>query len=351
MSSKTLPVACVDLFCGAGGLTHGLRKKGIQVTAGVDLDPACKFPYERNNGRARFYQRDIKDVGPSELLSWFAEGKLKLLAGCAPCQPFSTYRRGLDTSGDDKWGLLRSFGQLVQQVQPDLVTMENVPKLPSHAVFDEFLSAFEGYHTWWSVVNCNAYGIPQNRRRLVFLASKLGPIKLIPPTHTDDQVTVADVIKWLPALEAGARDPDDPLHAAAGMSELNLRRIKASKPGGTWQDWDSELVADCHGKSSGKTFSSVYGRMRWDQPAPTMTTQCYGFGNGRFGHPEQHRGISLREAALFQTFPENYQFLEEGNEAEFRTVGRLIGNAVPVRLGEVIGTSIRNHLKEHGRVK
>lgn len=327
-------------------MTHGLRRKGIQVTAGIDLDPACQFPYESNNGRAKFLQRDIKAVSADELIALFPKGKYKLLAGCAPCQPFSTYRRGRDTSGDDKWGLLRSFGDLVRKVQPELVTMENVPKLPTHAVFDEFLEAFEGYDTWWGVVDCHLYGIPQRRRRLVLLASKFGPIELIGPTHSGKPKTVSDVIRYLPGIKAGQRHPLDPLHAAAGLSELNLQRIKASKPGGNWSDWDDDLIADCHRKESGRTFSSVYGRMRWDQPAPTMTTLCYGFGNGRFGHPEQHRGISLREAAMFQTFPQNYRFVEEDQAVEFRTVGRLIGNAVPVRLGEVIATSIRRHLEK-----
>jgi DNA (cytosine-5)-methyltransferase 1 len=121
-------------------------------------------------------------------------------------------------------------------------------------------------------------------------------------------------------------------------------RIKASKPGGTWRDWDRKLLANCHRKSSGKTYPSVYGRMAWDAPAPTITTQAYAFGSGRFGHPEQDRAISLREAALLQTFPDDYVFVEPHAEVRFATIGRLIGNAVPPRLGEVVAESILAHL-------
>lgn len=347
---RNLPVACIDLFCGAGGLTHGLLKKGVQVKAGVDVDPACRFAYETNNGGAVFLERDVESLTTEDLAGYFTEGNYSLLAGCAPCQPFSAYAKGKDTTQDAKWKLLRSFAGLVRRVQPHLVTMENVPQLPKHVIFDEFLEAFEGYHTWFDVVACEDYGIPQRRRRLVFLASRLGPISLIPPTHKGRHVTVTDTIRYLPEIKAGETHMDDPLHAAAGLTEINLKRIRQSQPGGSWQDWDEDLVAECHRRDSGKSFPSVYGRMRWEAPAPTMTTLCYGFGNGRFGHPEQDRAISLREAALFQTFPKTYQFMPKDEDVNFKVIGRLIGNAVPVRLGEVIAMSIADHLKQMRKV-
>ncbi len=338
-------MSCVDLFCGAGGLTHGLVKKGINVRAGVDLDPACRFPYEENNEGAVFIESDVGSLTAKDIKKHFRRGEYSLLAGCAPCQPFSTYAKGKDTSKDSKWGLLRSFAKMVADIQPDLVTMENVPQLPKHGIFDEFLKAFEGYHVWHGVVACEDYGVPQRRRRLVFLASRLGPISLIPPTHANKPRTVQDTICGLRPLAAGEIDANDPLHAAAGLTEINLKRIRQSVPGGSWLDWDESLRAECHLKKSGKSFSSVYGRMRWGDPAPTMTTLCYGFGNGRFGHPLQDRAISLREAAMFQTFPKTYKFMGKGAEVNFRVIGRLIGNAVPVRLGEVIAMSIERHLK------
>lgn len=350
MTKKKFPsVGCVDLFCGVGGLSHGLLRSDIEVKAGIDVDPACEFPYEQNNQPAKFLNLDVEKLDGSTIAKLFDGSAIRLLAGCAPCQPFSTYSQGRNTTSDRKWHLLKAFGRLVREVQPELVTMENVPQLPDHEVFNVFLKAFRGYHVWSGVVNCAQYGIPQRRRRLVLLASKLGPIELIAPTHETSPVTVADAIADLPRLQAGQADGRDPLHVAAGLSELNLRRIRQSSPGGTWREWDKSLVAKCHRRATGKTYPGVYGRMKWEEPAPTMTTLCYGFGNGRFGHPEQDRAISLREAALFQTFPKSYKFVRPGQRVEFRSVGRLIGNAVPVRLGEVIGISIASHLERLGQ--
>ena len=140
----------------------------------------------------------------------------------------------------------------------------------------------------------------------------------------------------------------DRMHAAASLSEINLARIRLSRPGGSWRDWPDDLVASCHKLPSGKTYPSVYGRMEWDKPSPTLTTLCYGFGNGRFGHPEQDRAISLREAAILQSFPESYRFVPDDSPVQFRIIGRLLGNAVPVNLGRAIGKSIAGHLNRLG---
>ena len=190
------------------------------------------------------------------------------------------------------------------------------------------------------------YGLAQSRKRHVLLASKFGDIKLIAPTHLNQQCTVKDVIAHLRPIKAGEIDSQDPLHRASVLSPLNMERIKASRPDGTWKDWPDYLVAECHKKSSGVTYSGVYGRMSWDRPSPTMTTLCTGFGNGRFGHPEQDRAISLREAALLQSFPASYQFIGKDNPGTMKDIARMIGNAVPVVLGEVIGVSFIEHLKQ-----
>lgn len=336
----------VDLFCGAGGLTAGLLKAGIRVRAGYDTDINCKYAYEENN-HAAFIAKSVEDVSVDEVASWYSRKSIKLLAGCAPCQPFSSYNQGRDTKLDRKWPLLYAFKRLIEGIQPELVTMENVPDVTKHAVYHDFVKALEklNYFVWAEKVTCTAYGLPQRRRRHVLLASKLGPISLIEPTHNTRPVTIEEVIGGFPHLKAGECDPQDPLHRAASLTPLNLERIICSQPGGTWKDWPLDLRAKCHQKESGKTYPSVYGRMRWDEPAPTMTTLCYGFGNGRFGHPVQNRGISLREAATIQSFPASYVFMPP-NEITFKTVGRMIGNAVPVRLGEVIGLSLKKHLKE-----
>lgn len=337
-------ISCVDLFCGAGGLTHGFVLEGLPVTAGIDMDPACRFPYETNN-QAQFVERDISKVKDKEVLELFGDATIKVLAGCAPCQPFSTYAQRYSLDGDGKWGLLYEFARLAKGTKPDIITMENVPTVAKHAVFDDFVKTLErlGYHVWYDVIDSSQYGVPQARRRMVLLASKFGKIEIIPPTHTKPK-TVREAIGKLRALQAGESAPRDKLHIASTLSAKNLQRIKASKPGGTWRDWPRHLVADCHKSESGRTYPSVYGRMEWDKPAPTMTTQCFGFGNGRFGHPEQDRAISLREAAILQSFPRDYAFISEDGDVNFKVLGRLIGNAVPVDLGRAIARSIKAHL-------
>lgn len=340
-------ISAIDLFCGAGGLTHGLIKAKVNVVAGFDVEESCRFAYEKNNKGAKFFNNDVAKLSGDQLASLYPKGHIKLLAGCAPCQPFSTYTRGRNTSEDQKWPLLYAFANLVREVEPELVTMENVPNVTKHKVYHDFVTALErlGYHVWADKVFCPDYGMPQRRTRHVLLASKLGPIELIKPTRTPDKYeTVKKAIGKLPQIKAGEQSKTDLLHKSAGLSPLNLRRIQASKPGGSWWDWPKSLRADCHQKASGRSYTGVYARMRWNEPSPTMTTQCFGFGNGRFGHPEQDRAISLREAAILQTFPRSYKFTPEGKEIEQVPIGRMIGNAVPVQLGKVIGISLSNHV-------
>ena len=335
----------IDLFCGVGGLSHGLQRAGINIVAGVDIDETCRFPYEINNP-GDFYSEDLETLSSTQIRKLLdSDSAISLLAGCAPCQPFSTYSR---VSKSKDWRLLDSFTRLVRECDPDLVTMENVPGLAKTAVYLRFIETLTelNYHvTEIKSLNCLQYGIPKRRSRLVVLASKFGPVDCPTPTHQRGAFqTVKEAIGHLTQIPAGGRSRKDRLHVSAGLSELNLKRIKASRPGGTWRDWPKELVADCHTRKSGKTYPSVYGRMRWDKPSPTITTQAHGYGNGRFGHPTQNRAISLREAAMLQTFPENYAFVDADDEINFTRLGRFIGNAVPVRLGEIIGQELIKHV-------
>jgi DNA (cytosine-5)-methyltransferase 1 len=331
----------VDLFCGVGALSHGLKKSGFKILAGYDVDAKCKYAFEHNNHGA-FYTRDVAKLTAKEIKKHFSNTVPSVLAGCAPCQPFSTYKQRYQE--DPQWGLVPNFAKLAVEVGPDYVTMENVPALLRYKkgkVFEEFCNCLtsSGYTLHWTVAKCEEYGVPQRRRRLVVIAAKSGNIKALNPTHTT-AISVRDAIGQLPAIGAGETNPNDPLHTAANLSSINLRRIKISKPGGTWRDWPEELRAPCHRRPTGKTYSGVYARMTWDQPSPTMTTQCFGFGNGRFGHPEQDRAISLREAAILQSFPNDYVFLPSNEKIAFTEVGRWIGNAVPVKLAEAIGHTI-----------
>lgn len=342
-------IAAIDLFCGAGGLTHGLIKSGIKVVAGFDIQKDCKYPYEENNVGSIFYDQDVEEISGDDLKRLYPKGHLKLLAGCAPCQPFSTYSQGRDVRKDKKWPLLYAFARLIREVEPELVTMENVPDVTKHKVYHDFVKDLEnlGYSVWANRVYCPDYGIPQRRQRHVLLASKLGNIELSKPTMKPDRYkTVRHAISKLPVIEAGQprQGVKDRLHVSAGLSPLNLKRIRCSKPGGSWHDWPDQLKAACHNRPSGRGYVSVYARMSWDEPSPTITTQSYGFGNGRFGHPDQDRAISLREAAILQTFPKSYKFVRPEDNVYFSKVGVMIGNAVPVTLGRVIGKSLCKHI-------
>lgn len=337
----------VDLFCGVGGLTHGLVRGGVHVAAGFDVDPSCRYPFEANNASV-FLERDVASLAAEEIAPFYEGADFTLLAGCAPCQPFSTYSRsGRNSEYESQWPLVSAFGALVKKIRPDLVTMENVPQLADHPVFEHLLKSLSNYKKWWAIVECASIGVPQTRKRLVLLASRLGSTALELTREAAQDSTVRQIIGALPPIGAGESHPDDELHMASSLSPLNLSRIKASRPGGTWRDWPAALKATCHRKATGATYPSVYGRMEWDRPAPTITTQCFGYGNGRFGHPEQDRALSLREAAMLQTFPATYAFTPAGTPIKFSKMGRLIGNAVPVRLGEVIARSLVAHVQAH----
>lgn len=336
----------MDLFCGAGGLTHGFRLEDYAVAAGIDVDEDCRFAYEHNND-APFLRKDVVALTADELRSLFFPGEPRILVGCAPCQPFSTYNQ---KNEDPKWELVGKFGELIAEVLPDVVSMENVPRLLEFKGGEVFAS-FErilrdaGYQVHHEIAFAPDFGIPQRRSRLVVLASRHGQIKLDRSIGAGRPTTVAAAIGDLPAIAAGGIDIADPMHRASRLSERNLARIRVSRPGGSWRDWDEELRADCHRTDAGKGYGSVYGRMSAERPAPTITTQFFGFGNGRFGHPEQDRGLSLREGAILQSFPRQYAFVRPGEPVQFKKLGRMIGNAVPVLLGQAIARSIRLHLE------
>ena len=345
-----MPIQVVDLFCGVGGLTRGLLNAGLNVVAGFDIDPTCQFTYEHNN-QVDYHLRNIREVTGDEITGLYDDNATRILVGCAPCQPFSQMRFKLRDANeqDDKYNLLLEFGRLIQETHPTIISMENVPQIRETQIYEQFLAILNEnhYNVDSRVIFCPDYGIPQTRRRFVLVASLLGPINIIGPTHNKDDVHVIDYIGDLPPIAAGAVHPNDPMHRSAFLSEKNLQRIRASIPGGTWRDWPEDLRCECHKKESGQTYSSVYGRMTWEQIGPTITTQFYNYGTGRYGHPEQDRALSLREGALLQTFPPEYTFINPDANFVFSDIARHIGNAVPVRLGEIIGMTIIDHLIEH----
>lgn len=345
-----MDITAIDLFCGVGGLTHGLIKAGLNVVAGVDIEPSCKFAYETNN-HALFINEDITTIKASELEKYYSTDCIRVLVGCAPCQPFSKYSSRYRKNGhnDGKWKLLSYFQNIAKEILPDIISIENVPNLVHEQVFLDFLEELRKleYSYDWQIVYCPDYGVPQKRKRLVLLASKLGAIKMIDPLYSENNYkTVRMAISSLPKISDGEICSSDALHRASKLSEINKKRIKQSRPGGTWRDWDEELKVACHKKNSGQTYPSVYGRMKWDEPSPTITTQFYGYGNGRFGHPEQDRALSLREGAILQSFPSDYVFLDSEHPTTKHSLAMQIGNAVPVELGYAVGLSIKQHINE-----
>lgn len=342
----------VDLFCGIGGLSAGFADEGFQVLAGVDLDASCRYAYEKNIG-ARFLAKDASDLTAEMLNDLWSPEAFRVLIGCAPCQPFSIYtgryrRHDAEETDDQRWRLLREFARLILETRPDVVSMENVPRVVLHPVFEWFVRELSnaGYTVDHRKVRAEYYGVPQRRARLVLFASLHGTVRLVRPKHRSRPRTVRDAIGHLPPIQAGTAHPEDYLHVSRNVGTKNLQRLRATSEGGGWADWGDDLQLACHRKAGGASFRAVYGRMTWDEPAPVITTQCLGIGNGRFGHPEQDRAISIREAALLQTFPDDFEFVEPGEAVSGKRLSRQIGNAVPVRLAGAIARSIRNHIRD-----
>ncbi|MEE6211092.1 DNA cytosine methyltransferase [Salarchaeum sp. III] len=356
-----MKITAVDLFCGAGGLSYGLQEAGVTVFKGVDRDSDCRYAYNENID-GEFVPSDIGPFAnnPERVARMFPwDSDINVLAACPPCQPYSTmsHEKGKSHQDHEKWGAFRDLKRIVDYVEPDVVVTENVLQVRKDDVYSEFLDHLKsmGYHINSDEnkkVYCPEYGIPQNRKRWVMMASKRGPISLPTPPIQDssDYPTAKEAIDHLPAIEAGEAHPDLDVHRSRQLSEKNLERIRHMEPGGDWRIWEEQglehLLADCHKKASGRTYTAPYSRMSPDEPAPTITTQFYNYGSGRFGHydTDQNRALSILEGALLQTFPEDYAFYDDWDDIGVSNLGRLIGNAVPPRLGEYIGKGILNHV-------
>ena len=337
---KMRQIIAIDCYCGAGGLTRGLRDAGIDVVKGIDNDPTARITYERNNPGSIFVEADMRKISPIQVMHGVKkEGKL-LLAGCAPCQPFSKQNSNAGEQ-DERMSLIRNFESLVSNILPDFVMIENVPGFrkesnPHHGRFVRTLERL-GYFFDEGVLNAAYYGVPQTRSRYVLIASKSGPIRLPEKTHGSSKRrcrTVRDAISHMPSIAAGERSVRVKNHSSSMLSEINAQRIRHTPhDGGKRTSLPASLTLPCHVRHKGHT--DVYGRMWWDRPAPTMTCRCTSLSNGRFGHPEQDRAISVREAALIQTFPPGYVFYSD------HTINtRHIGNAVPVMFAKRVGQAI-----------
>jgi DNA (cytosine-5)-methyltransferase 1 len=338
-----------DFFSGCGGTSAGLKRAGLRPVIAVDFDEGALATYSKNFPEAKAILEDIRRLGTSQIQDHFAKVRQNavLMCACAPCQPFSKQNRHKDPE-DARASLLGHLGRFVTRFRPELLLIENVPGIRANAEANplaELISLLDelGYEHDAQTVMAHDYGVPQARRRLLLVASLLGPITLPQATHGTAErphLTVKDAIYSLPPLAAGGEDNVVLNHQAANLSELNLRRIRASRQGGNWNDWPADLRLPCHTEVDG--YTDVYGRMDWSRPAPALTTRCISYSNGRFGHPDQDRAISVREAALLQTFDDDFEFV--GNLA---SMAKQIGNAVPVRLAEALGHMFRAHVRTY----
>ncbi len=339
-------IKAVDFFCSGGGMTYGMREAGINVIAGIDIDVSCKETYEKNNPSSKFILADVFKLEEKELkenINLKRNDDDLILIGCNPCQYWSFVRTDKTKSEKSK-NLLAEFRRFVKYFNPGFVVVENVPGIlrkEEESGLQDFISDLEsrGYKVRYKIVNLNEYGIPQTRKRFSLIASRVTEDPIFPEPDKNNRPVVKDFIgvhNNFPRVNAGFRDVSEFNHTVSSLSEKNIKRLeKTSKNGGSWLDWanDSNLKRD---RYNGNGFKDNYGRMSWDKPAPTITTKFFSISNGRFGHPEEDRAISLREGATLQTFPKNYVFYTKS----IVVTGRMIGNAVPPEYAKRIGEAI-----------
>lgn len=345
----------VDLFAGSGGLSLGLARAGFRVRVAVEIDGDSVRTYRANHRGTRVIEKDIRKITGGQILKRARAKNVDLLAGCAPCQGFCSLTRK-NRRRDPRNDLLLEMGRLAASLRPKAILMENVPGLANvgKRVFNRFLSKLGrlGYECDWRVVQMADHGVPQSRRRLVLLAGKGFKIPFPPPTHHKHAKQGEKARGWVTVREAiGGREAPPTLGealAAGGPGEFDwhvvrrLRpattaRLKASLPGASRTSIDEELLPRCHRKGY-DGFRNVYGRMSWDAPSPTITGGCTTPAKGRFGHPSRRRTtISVREAALLQSFPAGYKFETDSIDSACA----MIGNAVPPRFAEALGVRLR----------
>ncbi len=350
-------IPTIDLFSGAGGLSYGLKEAGLEIKAAVEIDKIASKTYKKNIGDI-ILTKDIKDVSGLELLEFagIKKGEMFVMAGCPPCQGFSSV--GPRNENDVRNQLVFQFTRLINETEPWFIIMENVPGMAKgigKKIFAEVKKELKKeYFIQSDILDSANYGVPQHRKRLVLHGIKKDVFKkflpddfdqLLPePTHGDPNNTDSGLKKWntvsiikdLPKLKAGEGIKEIPNHRTMGLSSKNIERIKNTPPnGGSRTSWPESLVLNCHKGKVG--YNDVYGRMNFDDLAPTITAGCLSYSKGRFGHPEQDRAISAREASRLQTFSDDFEF-----EGSLSDIGKQIGNAVPPKLAKASGKHIKN---------
>ncbi len=334
----------IDLFSGVGGLTEGLHKAGFQTKLAFEIDELASKAYKLNHKKTKVITDDIRNVSIEKVQKEIGDNTIHLLAGCPPCQGFSSIRRLNKPKPvkDDRNQLITEFVRFVKELKPYTFMMENVPGLALDKSFKTALKELEkaGYYKPdWKIVNIKDYGVPQNRKRLVLVGSRLAPLKIAEPTK--EKKTVRQVIGKLPNPE----NSNDPLHQIFPRHSNEIMNLIRDIPknGGSRKDLGKDRQLKCHLKDN-VGFNDVYGRLRWDDFSTTITGGCLNPSKGRFLHPEQNRCISAREAALLQTFPKNYKFPINAPKS---SIALMIGNALPPRFSYYQSIHIKKHLLEH----
>lgn len=344
-----MKIKVVDFFSGCGGSSAGFRESGMEILAGIDIDKDSERTFTYNFPKSHFICNDIRKIKATSLDPIIGKHRNYplLFCACAPCQPFSKQNKQ-KTNKDNRISLLDELHRFVRRFKPEFIFLENVPGIQKNIAtgplgnFKELLNKLS-YSYQDGVIYAQDFGVPQRRRRLVLVASRIGSISIPSKTHGPNTEnpkyeTVWKCISHLPILKAGQENKKVPNHRAAELSKINLERIKNTPKGGNRSDWPEHLKLNCHKKYSGHT--DVYGRMHKNRPASALTTRCISLSNGRFGHPVQNRAISVREAACLQTFSEDFIFF--GN---LNSMAQQIGNAVPVLLAKRFGEAFIAQVK------
>ncbi len=337
-----MTMTAIDVFSGCGGLTTGLKKAGFDVVGAVEIDPNAAEVFALNHPEVHLWQQDVASLRPKQVKTQLKlkAGELDMLAGCPPCQGFSrvtTLNGGYQVT-DERNDLIFEFLRLVNELSPKTVMLENVPGLADDGRLTKFCKALEsqGYSVDFDVLDVSDYAVPQRRRRLVLLAGKNGPIPFAKPARV--RRTVEDAIGSLPPAGVSG----DKIHDIAENRSARIRELIAAVPkdGGSRRDLPEEYELECHKKCDG--FKDVYGRMSWGALAPTLTTGCFNPSKGRFLHPEENRAITMREAAMLQSFPKSYKFVESHGKV---AIAIQIGNAIPPEFVRRHATCAKRYLE------
>lgn len=333
----------IDLFSGCGGLTEGLNSAGFLTKIAIEIDNNAIKAFKLNHSGVKVIEKDIRKIGIEEIHRVLNDAPLHLLAGCPPCQGFSTVRTRNKSKSkrDERNNLIMEYLRLVKQLKPLTIMMENVPGLTNYYLFKEFINELHllGYNPKHKVVNVKEYGVPQSRKRLVVVGSLLGDIEIAPSNQK--RMTVRDAIGKLESVN----NTKDPLHKILALHTPKvLERIKLTpKDGGSRKDLPKRFLLDCH-KDENIGFRDIYGRLRWDDQSSTITGGCLNPSKGRFLHPEEDRVITPREAALLQSFPKSYKF---PTDIPKQSLALMIGNALPPKFSYYQSLNIKKHLDKY----